>query len=191
MPHRPKTIDGTAASRSTMTANGRASLAGAYCVRNTAIPIATGTASTRAKTELSTVTMKRSRMPNARLSASVVLKLALVKKFAWLAQQRRHTRGSAGRSRSVRWRSRSWNLQRSRATGRSVPEAAGAAPVAFGAGLAPRGSDTLGMVAPGDAVLDGAPSGRTSGCRAMWTSGHAMAFTAVVNLDLNESGIGM
>ena len=59
MPHSPKMIDGTAASRSTITLNGRASRFGAYWVRNTAIPIETGTASASAKTELSTVTMNR------------------------------------------------------------------------------------------------------------------------------------
>ncbi len=82
MPHSPKMIDGTAASRSTTAPNGRASRFGAYWVRNTAMPTATGTASTSALTELSTVTMSRSRIPNASLLGSLVLNLALVKKFA-------------------------------------------------------------------------------------------------------------
>ena len=79
-------IDGTAASRSTIAANGRDSLVGAYWVRNTAIPTATGTASTRAHIELSTVTMNKSRIPNASWSPSVVSNCALVKKFAWFAR---------------------------------------------------------------------------------------------------------
>ena len=79
-------IEGTAASRSTIAPNGRASRAGAYWVRNTAIPTAIGTANTSAVTELSTVTISRSRIPKASLAASLVLKSALVKKFAWLAR---------------------------------------------------------------------------------------------------------
>src|ERR1700739_1684513 len=86
IPHSPKMIDGTAASRSTIAANGRASRFGAYWVRNTAIPTAIGTASSSALTELSTVTMNKSRMPNARWSAFVVLNSALVKKLAWFAR---------------------------------------------------------------------------------------------------------
>ena len=86
IPHNPKMIDGTAASRSTIAPNGRASRFGAYWVRNTAIPTATGTASTSALIELSTVTMNKSRIPNASCSASVVLNWALVKKFAWFAR---------------------------------------------------------------------------------------------------------
>src|ERR1700739_4823401 len=86
IPHNPKMIDGTAASRSTIAANGRASRFCAYWVRNTAIPTATGTATSKAVTELSTVTMNRSRMANARWSALVVLNSALVKKFAWFAR---------------------------------------------------------------------------------------------------------
>ena len=86
IPHNPKTIDGTAASRSTKAPNGRDSLAGAYWVRNTAIPTATGTAKAMAQSELSTVTIKRSRIPNARLLLSAVSNCALVKKFAWLAR---------------------------------------------------------------------------------------------------------
>ena len=79
-------IDGTAASRSTIAPNGRDSRAGAYWVRNTAMPTAIGTARTSALIELSTVTMNRSRIPNASLLGLVVLKSALVKKFAWLAR---------------------------------------------------------------------------------------------------------
>lgn len=79
-------IDGTAASRSTIAPNGRASRLGAYWVRNTAIPTAMGTASTSALSELSTVTMSRSRMPNASRCGSLVLNWALVKKFAWLTR---------------------------------------------------------------------------------------------------------
>src|SRR5579859_124984 len=187
MPHRPKTIDGTAASRSTMMANGRASLDGAYWVKNTAIPIATGTARTRAKTELSTVTMKRSRIPNARFSASLVLKVALVKKFAWLARSDGHARIN----RKIAISAMAMTTVEPVATASDLnarsPKRPVLPPIDFGAGLAPRGSDTLGMVAPGGAVLDGAPSGRTSGCRAMRTSDHAIAFTAVASLDLNES----
>ena len=85
MPHNPKTIDGTAASRSTIAPNGRDSRAGAYWVRNTAIPIATGTASARAASELSSVTINKSRMPKARCCGFVVSNLALVKKFASFA----------------------------------------------------------------------------------------------------------
>lgn len=79
-------IDGTAASRSTIAANGRASRCGAYWVRNTAIPTATGTAKTSAVIELNTVTMNRSRIPNARWDALVVSNSALVKKLAWSAR---------------------------------------------------------------------------------------------------------
>jgi len=82
----PKMIDGTAASRSTIAPNGRDSRAGAYWVRNTAIPTATGTANTSAKVELSAVTMNKSRIPNAKLCGLVVLNSALVKKFAWFAR---------------------------------------------------------------------------------------------------------
>ena len=49
------------------------------------MPMATGTAKAKAHSELSTVTMKRSRMPNFRWLPSVVSNCALVKKFAWLA----------------------------------------------------------------------------------------------------------
>src|SRR5258708_18080271 len=49
------------------------------------MPMAIGTAMIRAKIELSTVTWKRSRIPNRRLSASVVLNSVLVMKLAWLA----------------------------------------------------------------------------------------------------------
>ena len=86
IPHNPKMIDGTAASRSTIAPNGRDSRAGAYWVRNTAIPTAIGTANTSADIELSTVTMNKSRIPNARCSAVVVSNSALVKKFAWFAR---------------------------------------------------------------------------------------------------------
>lgn len=50
------------------------------------MPTATGTANTSALSELSTVTMSRSRIPNASLFGSLVLNLALVKKFAWLTR---------------------------------------------------------------------------------------------------------
>ena len=49
------------------------------------MPIAIGTAMISANTELSTVTMNRSRMPKRRLSESVVRNSVLVRKFAWLA----------------------------------------------------------------------------------------------------------
>ena len=49
------------------------------------MPIAIGTAITRAKSELSTVTRNRSRMPNRRFSASVVANSELVKKLALFA----------------------------------------------------------------------------------------------------------
>src|SRR5579875_283499 len=86
IPHSPKMIEGTAASRSIIAPNGRDNCAGAYWVRNTAIPTATGTANTRANNELSNVTMNRSRIPNARFSGSVVSNWALVKKFVWFAR---------------------------------------------------------------------------------------------------------
>ncbi len=79
-------IDGTAASRSTIAANGLDNRTGEYWVRNTAIPIAIGTANTNAQIELSTVTMNKSRMPKARFFASVVSNRALVKKFAWFTR---------------------------------------------------------------------------------------------------------
>ena len=49
------------------------------------MPIAMGTAITRANTELSTVTWKRSRMPKRRLSESLVTHSVLGTKLAWLA----------------------------------------------------------------------------------------------------------
>ena len=49
------------------------------------MPMAIGTAITSAKTELSTVTRKRSAMPNRRLSGSVVTNSELVMKLALLA----------------------------------------------------------------------------------------------------------
>ena len=49
------------------------------------MPIATGTAMTRANTELRTVTMNKSRIPKRRLSGSLVRNSVLVRKFAWLA----------------------------------------------------------------------------------------------------------
>ncbi|SLH19601.1 Uncharacterised protein [Mycobacteroides abscessus subsp. abscessus] len=45
------------------------------------MPTPIGTAITSANTELNTVTMNRSRMPNRRLSGSLVLNSVLVKKF--------------------------------------------------------------------------------------------------------------
>ena len=59
--------------------------------------MATGTASSSANTELSTVTMNRSRMPNRRLSASAVMNSALVKKLALLAR----SDGTARMSRKI------------------------------------------------------------------------------------------
>ena len=49
------------------------------------MPIAIGTATANAKIELSTVTRKRSAMPNRRLVSSVVMNSELVKKFTLLA----------------------------------------------------------------------------------------------------------
>ena len=49
------------------------------------MPIAIGTAITRAKIELNTVTWKSSAIPNRRLSESVVLNSELVMKLALLA----------------------------------------------------------------------------------------------------------
>lgn len=78
-------IDGTAASRSMTADSARDSFAGAYCTRKVAIPMATGTASSRAKSELSTVTLSRSRMPKRRFSGSVVFHSEEVKKLIWSA----------------------------------------------------------------------------------------------------------
>ena len=49
------------------------------------MPTETGTASASANNELSTVTMNKSRIPNARLSTSVVENSVLVKKLTVLA----------------------------------------------------------------------------------------------------------
>ncbi|BEL58010.1 hypothetical protein Isolate57596_49390 [Mycobacteroides abscessus subsp. abscessus] len=59
--------------------------------------MATGTAITKAKTALSTVTMNRSRMPNRRLFSSVVLNSALVRKLALSAR----SEGTARISRKI------------------------------------------------------------------------------------------
>ena len=82
MPHRPKMIDGTAASRSTSAAAGRASRLGAYWVRNSATPIAIGTAMSIATVAMITVTQSRSAMPNRRVPPSTS-QTREVRKFAW------------------------------------------------------------------------------------------------------------
>ena len=164
IPHNPKTIDGTAASKSTKAPNGRDSLAGAYCVRNTAIPIATGTANAMAQSELSTVTMKRSRIPNARLLLSVVSNSALVKKFAWLA-----------RSDGMAWTSRKIAI---RPMAIVIVEPATAATDLNSRSPRRALASSLAVSAGAVAVDTMAPD-------------HAMALTAVDNLDLNASGIGI
>ena len=63
MPHSPKTMDGTAASRSMTEPKTRETLRGAYCVMNSAMNTAIGTAMIRATTELSSVTTSKSRIP--------------------------------------------------------------------------------------------------------------------------------
>src|SRR6201992_2842852 len=164
IPHNPKTIDGTAARRSTSAPNGRDSLAGAYCVRNTAIPIATGTAKAIAHSELSAVTMKRSRIPNARWLPSVVSNCALVKKFAWLA-----------RSDGTAWTSRKIAIRPI-----AIVIVEPAAPATDLNSRSPRRAlaSSLAVRAGAVAVDTMAPD-------------HAMAFTAADNLDLNASGMGM
>ena len=63
------------------------SLSGAYWTRKVAMPMATGTARTSAKIELSTVTLNMSRMPNRRLSGSVVFHSDEVKKLTLFARR--------------------------------------------------------------------------------------------------------
>src|SRR6201996_1483129 len=164
IPHSPNTIDGTAASRSTIAPNGRASLGGAYWVRNTAMPIAIGTAKAIAHSELSSVTMNRSRMPNASFALSTVLNCALVKKFAWLAR-------SAGIALTRR------NIAISPIT-MVIVEAA-------------RPATDLNRRSPARAL---APSPALRGGAVavdMTALDQAMALTAVDSPDLNASGIGM
>ena len=55
MAHRPNTTDGTAASRSITVTTAPRSRRGASSVRNSAIPIETGTAMRRAMSETTTV----------------------------------------------------------------------------------------------------------------------------------------
>src|SRR5690242_15402409 len=165
-------IDGTAASRSTTAPKGRASRLGAYWVRNTAIPIATGTASTSALTELSTVTMSRSRIPNASLFGSLVLNLALVKKFAWLTR-------NDGTARSNR------NTAINRIATTIVEPAAAA--INLNSRSARRPTCSLSAVSAGFSAVDGL----IAVPRVTTTSGYVMALMEVDNLALNESGIGM
>ena len=63
------------------------SLSGAYCTRNVAMPMATGTARNNAKSELSTVTLNMSRMPNRMLSGSLVFHSDEVKKLTLFARR--------------------------------------------------------------------------------------------------------
>src|SRR6266568_4310673 len=63
-PHRPNTTLGTAASRSTTYASGRASALGAYWLMNNATPTATGTPMITATADASTVPKARAAMPN-------------------------------------------------------------------------------------------------------------------------------
>ena len=174
IPHNPKMIDGTAASRSTIAPNGRASRAGAYWVRNTAIPTATGTANTSANDELSTVTVNRSRIPNDSFAGSLVLKSALVKKFAWFARND----GTARSNRNVAISPIAITIVDPAAAATSLNSRSPChftrSRVAVGAGLVPVGSH-------GPAEID----------RVIRTSDHAMALTAVDNLDLNASGMGI
>src|SRR3984957_10289615 len=158
IPQSPKTIDGTAASRSTIAPKGRDSLGGAYWVRNTAKAIA--------HIELSSVTMNRSRMPNASLLLSTVLNCALVKKFAWLAR-------SAGIARTRR------NIAISPIT-MVIVEAA-------------RAATDLNSRSPAGALAPSLEPTLRAGATAvdMMAFDQAMAVTAVDSLVLKASGIGM
>ena len=128
------------------------------------MPIAIGTAKAIAHSELSSVTMNRSRMPNASLLLSTVLNCALVKKFAWLAR-------SAGIALTRR------NIAISPIT-MVIVEAA-------------RAATDLNSRSPARAL---APSPALRGGAVavdMMALDQAMALTAVDSLDLKASGIGM
>ena len=124
--------------------------------------------------ELSTVTMNRSRIPNASFAGSLVLNSALVKKFAWLARND----GTARSNRNVAISPIAITIVDPAAAATSLnsrsPCHFARSRVAVGAGLVPVGSR-------GPAEID----------RVIRTSDHAMALTAVDNLDLNASGIGI
>ncbi len=129
------------------------------------MPIAIGTAKAMAHSELSSVTMNRSRMPNARLLPSVVLNCALVKKFAWLA-----------RSAGIAWTRRNIAIR----------------PIAMVIVEAGEGGDRLEQSVARPCL--GSVAGRCSaGAVAvdMMALDQAMALTAVDSLDLKASGIGM
>ena len=64
-PHRPKTIEGTAASKSTTNATGLASFLGASWVINRAMPTESGTAMSRASRDEMTVVHSRAWIPKA------------------------------------------------------------------------------------------------------------------------------
>src|SRR6202012_5337332 len=164
IPQSPKTIDGTAASRSTIAPKERDSLGGAYWVKNTAMPIAIGTAKAIAHSELRSVTMNRSRMPNASFALSTVVNCGLVKKFGWLAR-------SAGTALTRR------NIAISQITMVMVEAARPATDL--------NSRSPARALAPSPALRGGAVAVD------MMTVDQAMALTAVDSPDLNASGIGM
>src|SRR5687767_10671964 len=83
-PHRPKMIDGTAASRSTTKETGPDARLWRYWVRQSATPTAIGTAMAIASTEDKTVVQNIPAMPKAR-SAPLTVQLREVRKLSWLA----------------------------------------------------------------------------------------------------------
>ena len=119
--------------------------------------------------------MNRSRIPNASLPASVVLNSALVKKFAWFARNdgtariNRNSRDQHNRDHDRRTGSGGDQLEQ------PVAAPGCARSVRFSAGL------------PRPDRFSRAPLNP----RVMRTSVQEMALTAVDNLDLNASGMGI
>ena len=126
-----------------------------------------------AQSELSAVTMNRSRIPKASLSLSVVSNCALVKKFAWLAR----SDGIACTKRNIAISTMAITIEEPAAATTNLksrsPRAA-ARSRAISAGVVP--------VTSGDAV--GGPC-------AMLNPDHLMLLTELDNLDLNEPGMGI
>src|ERR1700761_1668043 len=142
----------------------RGSRGGGYWAKNTAMPNAIGTANAIAHSDLSSVTMNRSRMPNAILVLSTVLNCALVKKFAWFA-----------RSAGIAWISR--NIAISPITMVIVEAARAAADL--------KSRSPAGALAPSPALRAGTVAVD------MMALDQAMALTAVDSQGFKASGIGM
>src|ERR1700682_6532175 len=152
--------------------------------------MATGTASSSANTELSTVTANRSRIPNARLAASEVLNCVLVKKFAWSAR----SDGTARINKKTAINTIAMTIVepaaiatalKSRSPSRPVP-----ALMALGGTLSPSSSGMPGIF-PWSAACGTPGEEPSSGRKATTDTDQAMLLIAVDNLGKNSAGTGM